>query len=67
MCLSRLGRVGLKCDSHIPGQQLLDLANGMFSDLGQHGAKVELRIQAVELGRSCRPSDYAEAEHTVLP
>ncbi len=50
MCLSGLGRVGLEQGGQIPGQKLLDLADGMISNAGKHGAEIELRIESVELG-----------------
>jgi len=66
VCLSGLGGLGLYRQGEVPGQQFLDTADGMVGDLGEHGAEIELRIEAVQLCRSCRVSDYAEAEHTVL-
>src|SRR5579863_1693681 len=37
---------------HVPWQQILDLADGIVSDLCQHGSQIELRIEPVELGRT---------------
>ena len=52
MCLSGFGGVGLKRACQVPGKQFLDSADRMISDLRQHGAEVEFRIQSVELRRS---------------
>jgi hypothetical protein len=57
---------GLVRNGQVPGQQITDVVDGVIGDLTEHGAQIEFRIEAVELGRSCRVSDYAEAEHTVL-
>ena len=38
--------------SQVPGQEILDVADGMICDLSQHGAEIEFRIDAVELGRA---------------
>ena len=43
-------RDGLERVGQVPGQQLGDAADGVVSDLGQHRAQVEFRIEAVELG-----------------
>jgi hypothetical protein len=43
--------VGLKGSSQIPRKRILDLADRVIGDLGEDGAEIELRIEAVELGR----------------
>jgi hypothetical protein len=43
-------RDGLKRAGQVSGQQLDDAADGVVSDLGQHRAQIEFRIEAVELG-----------------
>ena len=52
MCLSGLGGLGLYRQGEVPGQEFLDTADGMVGDLGEHGAEIELRIEAVQLCRS---------------
>jgi len=52
VCLSGLGRLSLYGLGEVPGQEFFDAADGMVSDLGQHGAEIVLRIEAVQLGRS---------------
>jgi hypothetical protein len=47
VCLSGLGRVGLKRGSEVPGQEFLYAADGMVGDLGQRGAEIELWVEAV--------------------
>jgi hypothetical protein len=46
--------VGLERCSHIPGQQILDLADGMIGDLRQHGAQIEFRIESLSLAEPIR-------------
>ena len=38
--------------SHVPGQQFVDAAEGMFSDASQHFAQPQFGINSVELRRS---------------
>ena len=52
MCLSGFGSVGVKRGCQVPGQEILDLADGMISDPCQHRSEIEFRIQSVELGRT---------------
>lgn len=52
MCLSGLRRVDLKGRNDVPGQEFFDATDGMVWDLRQDSAKVELRIEAVQLGRA---------------
>jgi hypothetical protein len=40
----------------------MDAVDGVISDALQEVAQVKLRIKTVELRRSCRTPDYAEAE-----
>jgi hypothetical protein len=44
LCLERWGEV--------PRQEFLDAADGMVRDLGQHGAEIEFRIEAIQFCRS---------------
>ena len=34
----------------VPGQKILDAADGVIGDPCQHGAEIKLRVEAVELG-----------------
>ena len=43
-------RLGVK--GHVPGQQLVDAAEGMIGDTAEHLAQPAFRIDAVEAGRS---------------
>ncbi len=52
MCLSGLRGLGLYRQGEVPGQELVDAADGMVGDLGEHGAEIELRIEAVQFCRS---------------
>jgi hypothetical protein len=38
----------------------------VISDVGQDVSEVAFRVDTVELGRSCRAPDYAEAKLTAL-
>jgi hypothetical protein len=51
VCLGGLGGLGLERQGKIPGQEFLDAADGMISDLGQYAAEIELRVEAVQLRR----------------
>jgi hypothetical protein len=51
----------------VPGKQFVDPVDRVLGDAGQDLAKISFRVQTVEFGGSCRASDYAEAEHAVLP
>ena len=50
--LSGLGRVGLQRGREVPGQELLYAADWVVGNLGQHGAEVEFRVEAVQFCRS---------------
>src|ERR1700683_2033397 len=52
MCLSGLGGLGLEGRIDVPGQELVDAADGMVWDLRQDGAEIEFRVEAVQLRRS---------------
>jgi len=60
----RSGEIVLRCGD-IPRQQIVDAVDGVIGDLFEHAAEIKFRIKPIELGCSCRVSDYAEAEHTV--
>ena len=45
-------RGGLERVGQVPGQQLANAVDGVIGDLAEHGAQVEFRIEAVELGRA---------------
>lgn len=55
----RIGHCGLE-ESRVPGQQCIDLVDGVIGDAREHVAKVGFGIDAVQLGRLCRAPDYAE-------
>jgi hypothetical protein len=44
--------VGLQRCGHVPWQQIVDLADGIVSDLCQHCSQIELRIESVEFSRA---------------
>ena len=44
----------------IPRQEFSQVSDLMIGDPGQHVSEPGLRIDAVELGRLCRPPNYAE-------
>jgi hypothetical protein len=56
----------VQTSGEVPRQEFLDTGDGVIGDMGQHMPQIGFGIEAVELGGSCRVSDYAEAEHTVL-
>lgn len=58
--LGSLGSDVLERRRQVPWQEILDVGDWMIGDASQHTAKVELRIEPVELRRSCRAPDYAE-------
>jgi hypothetical protein len=45
---------------HVPRQQFLDPVDRVLSDALQNVFEVALRIDVIELARSCRAPDYAE-------
>src|ERR1035441_9943963 len=50
--LCGLGRWGLAGGCQVPGEEILDLPDGMIGDSAEHSAEIEFRIDPVELGRS---------------
>jgi hypothetical protein len=54
----RLGGNSVSLD--VSRKQLFDTVDGVFGDSLQDHSKVEFGIESVELGGSCRASDYAE-------
>jgi hypothetical protein len=54
--------LGLEKGGEVPKQEFLDAADGMVRDPGQHGAEIEFRIEAVELGR---PNDAVHVSGTL--
>ena len=46
----------------IPRQEFSQISDLMIGDPGQHVSEPGLRIDAVELGRLCRPPNYAERQ-----
>ncbi len=52
MCLSGLGGLGLERQCEVPGQELVDPADGVVRDPGEHGAEIEFRIEAIQFCRS---------------
>jgi hypothetical protein len=50
--LSGLGGLSLSSQDEGPRQKFVDAADGTARNLGQDGAKVELPIETVQLGRS---------------
>ena len=58
--------MSLKGGCQGPGQQFIDAADGMFGDLGEHGAEVEFRVEPVELGRADGRVDVGGALATAV-
>src|ERR1700733_6212175 len=52
MYLSGPGRLGHEGWNDVPGQELVDAADGMVWDLRQDRAEIEFRVEAVQLRRS---------------
>ena len=51
----------LELRRHDPGQQLVDAVDWVVGDAFQYMAQICLRVDPVELGRLCRPPNYAES------
>jgi hypothetical protein len=44
----------------VPGQQFINAIDRIIGDMGEQVTQIALRVDAVELGGSCRAPDYAE-------